>query len=945
MKVIYKISRFYGLNALGAPPTPPSGTIGCGRRFLSQNHSGLNFPWARGFLSLIVPPILRTRKSHTYCSEPYSDVALLRFSSGSRALAPALEQVRNESLRSHRLSTTGPKEAIPEPALHAAKLYAEWYLGATRQGDLLFHPSTIRATVGQSATYHTSVKDGGALGEAIRLVNGPLKTSPPTSTDLGDQADTVTCLYGSNGMIKWTREWKKVPSFDSTHRPILSKVLTSWAGPYPNHHFPMEMVLKDAIFYLVLLEGSTQGWGFNLQEHIASTDYLYGEPGIGSYLHPVPLRASPAIIFDDWNIVRARGRGRVIAIEEQGYKSRILTCMELPIIWTGHVWRTFLKNFFKNDPDISVFNVETSLTPFFRKINSRILRRDKFVSEKDRLGGKIPPLNAVDFPRNELYLYSVDLKEATDRIPDDLLIAFKQGILAHLENYELGTIGGLKTLSPYMLPICELEYPGFTEILTHTCGTQMGHPTSWLFLCLYTSFLCDMAEVMDLYCSRQNDLPSYMSLDVNVDFLEFVSSLFSPSTTGDKKLKFKLKRQTPRRFCGDDCLLYASMRFIEAYRKLHHFFNGEFSSSTDFISRSHGLFTEKFFKIFPESGQIDWIDSIPIKALSKPTTRLPDSKNLPSWATAGPAAEAALRYVNKETYRELSLWVNHVYKDMILLAWRKGMEPYLPTYLGGLGFPSRNQDNVKMRGRTRRAIRLLLAPDTNPLHVLYLNSLSGILLDSQFLSPISWHLRLSIEIELNSMIDATRVQKLEGIPARDRYVTNAYELINDFINDDAFDVTDSTLAHLDFEKLEKVRQYAKNFQLIPGVDWLQETSVRIRNDLLFNSDTSGLKEHTLSLTKCAKVFNRVITQLNQNPHNPQYGPISLSYINSAYRWKKQVVFLRVPLAIPYRTGIFFHMQNKSVPYMKIEEGFNQDRSGRPLEGSSLRWINQDLDRQ
>jgi len=846
IKTIYKTMRFYGLDCLGEPPVPLKGTIGI-RLYGQKGHLG--FPWLQGYISVLVPDSCRgSRKAYML---PFDRDACLRFSGGSRAMPHATPAARMEAIRQHRDDVTVISVSFNSVVRQVVKRYATWHLNSLRLSTAtgLVDPSCINPPVGTSATLNTSCAEGGGLGE---LMN---KIIPSHSTRTPPLIDSNLSYYSPFSEVKWFR-----PGLGQT-----------WRGPYPliKERSPSTLLIRDSIVqYIVetVMDLHETRWpsifkDLGLQNY--PSFYL-------SYFTKVEIDNQSLLSNPDgYDRKRVSCNARIISIEEQGYKSRILTVLPLHIIWTGHVFRNVIKHFISRDPDISIFDTD-KIDPFIKNFN--------------RVYQKYP-----DIRQDISLLYSVDMANATDRIPDDFCTATINGWFDSLEMFEGNNIVLLPHLSSLAWPSITMTYPDRKEFpILQVCGTPMGHPLSWLILSDYHSFLGDMAEILEIESAR-TEIP-VQDYDLEILFQTVLDSYLTLSQTGVPVLK--LRRKYPRRLCGDDGVFFCNPEFMVAYRRLHKYFGGSFSKSTDFVSKTRAVFTEKYLTLDKEKG-LGWIDCPPVKSFCRPTTRLPEYRDLPPWITAGEAAANGVKWIIHGK-QEVLLWITHYNRAVIKQAWLGGLEPYLPQSLGGLGFPY-HKTGLKMRGLSKRAIRLLLAPDLNPRHIKSFNSLATILISPTYFSTHDTHIRSMVEYDLDLLMGKRSNEEKPSLASvyltAEEFLIIVQTNLYLFLDEEKFGLP-QTLAHLDFLTLDRLVKLSERCGFIPLKDWVQMQRDYYSSTIVLHSGLELPTREGHTIFRCGREFQSIIRELNNNPHEPSRGPLTRKFLEEAARWKWSMIFIR-----------------------------------------------------
>jgi len=863
IKFLYKYTRFLGLESEDILPDSPVNMIGNRRHTINGVTISLQcLLFFRGYCLELVPPSLRQyRKSSLgFAKISFSNRSALFFSSGSRGLIPSSLKTRNKALIDHFSDLTKEDLDIPlnslidvkELGLNFATAFMRQY---TERKPV--HPKDIHVPISNSASYDNPISLGGIKGTLIREMKENLGTVggiklPMDMLDIVDKAGSALGIepIGMLAMllkIRQTNLGRDRGASIGEYANLSS--LSNWRSILSKRKAFDQTVLKNLEVGTSSVQAVKIGADM-LEKHVSKTTgraYTLVKQG---FCH-----------------------ARVICVEEQGYKSRVLSCMPAEVVYCGHVWRTLLKRIFSDSDHISVFNKMAWLP-----ISKWAANPVRYRALRD----------------NKVMIYSVDQKSATDKIPRTLLEGMVSGLVLWVKNHQPELWKDDKRLShsaQYLLPSVQLEYPPPLNTTIQRQGTLMGHPLSWLLLNLDNYLKVSLTA----YFSQFVVIGGTSSLEeVELDFRERILPSLLPVHMPlfyARLEKFELPYEVYTfELCGDDLLIIFGLRQIVCYRAFHHLLGGEFSKSVDFTSFRYGVFTEHFFK-FEEDGRFTWLDYIPVRSFCKPVSRLPGEKDLPPWVTQGNAVSNALRFNRKSFYiPEYILWSNHVYRSSIKLLWECGLEPYLPTAYGGLGFPPENPNNVRVRGPVKRAIRLLLAPDLKLTHLLSFNKLSQLVKERDFFSKLGTKIRSKIEEvirEIELLESSIKSDTLED----HLYVTthSVWACRRTMRNSKSYGVPEK-IDHLDFVSLNKLNDLVVSFGFVKFNDFIGDLRNYLES-LYFDEIEAATNLTSMSMRSVSREFSKIVRELNRNPHDPSHQPLSLSFLEQGLQWKYGSVWL------------------------------------------------------
>jgi hypothetical protein len=349
---------------------------------------------------------------------------------------------------------------------------------------------------------------------------------------------------------------------------------------------------------------------------------------------------------------------------------------------------------------------------------------------------KIPP-----------WCLSLDLTAATDTFSKDILKGFIEVYKEHLWDR-----------CPYLAPLAELvtvdirfiqttDYSSKPEAIANPkreClslrGSPMAQPSNWILLNNYREFCRDCARFLsrEVHNGRISEAQAFSNIQ---DGTIWDSEWFCPEY---REYPFGIG-------CGDDDLSLGSLRFCHFFEAFLRALGGEISEGSHFRSRSYGIFTENPYSFSKEKG-LYYIDTVKIKSLTTPDTRMPGQKEVPVLWNRGSAVSSAVRNL---------IWTP---EDRVLRAclltqayWRYyrfiarlidyGIPIHMDKSLGGWGLDHYQGKNLsKTPGYYRRALKVLFRDDQSLDSLLKTSSLAAIW------SPRSWSTLGKISQELTTQV-------------------------------------------------------------------------------------------------------------------------------------------------------------------------------------------------
>jgi len=334
-------------------------------------------------------------------------------------------------------------------------------------------------------------------------------------------------------------------------------------------------------------------------------------------------------------------RCRQTVVRTRGYKARIVTSIEAAFVYLCRTWQHILEAGLRR------------WGPLREVMEGR--KTDSILSFLDTK------------PEGDVYIRSVDLTEATDRIPLDLMEGGVQAIIGSLGLPPNSWLS--RVLHASVGPFDMLCDDGETVVTRR--GILMGLPTSWPLLCLYNAWLADTA------------------------------------VGRPRSKRAGLRMSLPYRICGDDMIAWLSYTSSKRYDEVLTRTGGSVSVGKDYLCPKAGLFLEIGFTA---EGKI--MDVVPVKGLIP----YPSSIGVPLWVTAGPTLVQALGTTARKEPYEL---VRYTCASIVRKFRRAGLNPYSPRFFGGAGLPPPRKDMiVSTDRRVSRAIRVLMSGQMSDLETL-----------------------------------------------------------------------------------------------------------------------------------------------------------------------------------------------------------------------------------
>jgi len=366
---------------------------------------------------------------------------------------------------------------------------------------------------------------------------------------------------------------------------------------------------------------------------------------------------------------------RQTVVRTRGCKARVVTSIEAPFVYLCHLWRQVLAAGLRSWPPTS-----GSLAGSLREpVN-------EFLAECD-----ISP---------DLLVRSVDMSEATDRLPLNLL---RGGVEAISDHFGLNQNDWKSRLLFSSVGRYDMKCQNGDMVVT-VRGILMGLPTSWSLLCLYNGWLLDQAAIKAGLSQRRD--------------------------------RERQPLPGPFKICGDDLVVYTSKSCSRYYTENLESTGGLISVGKDYESKRSGLFREVAFTLG---------SALSVVASVKGLTAEGDLDS-PSWLIVGPACTQAIEGIDPVRNHRVRAFICARHRRVIERLRRAGLYPFVPRDLYGGGFPRALGDNriPKRLSRTLRVLMAGLKPDIDLLRSLW--GLEGVWSTGALSSSTRYHSMISGDV-------------------------------------------------------------------------------------------------------------------------------------------------------------------------------------------------------
>jgi len=561
----------------------------------------------------------------TIASKGSSSRSLLRLSRMSRALPPAGAEIQADSLATH-LDLMQDDPPVPPTIVGSFTLMATLVCRNRTHGI-----EGARVALSNSACFERTRKEGGAMSYLREQLWNLLPTA------FYDRSD--------EGQERFSR---------------------------PNEGLPMEVLGLRKTF-------------FKLCRMLAFAD-TYGEPRVKQDVYPGAILG-----FEEDFPPELPGHNVVSIPDRGGFKARVVTSGPAALQALAHnVRKTFYAQILKNTPTRWAL-IENGISRFFESLPDASYFNKKW-------GPWYGP--AV--------LLSSDLTAATDRFPHALIQATNSGIEACLRDDQkiCANWCAWKSLSgPQRLIYPDYETRSEDGSLNRfevesSCGNLMGTAPSWFLLNMFNLTVFEMAWSVWLNHEFRSGWTDLLSLtprsELERDWEKLRLSVLeevSGNSFRFRKLQPTL-RSVPIRdtyiLVGDDLGAVCPYAVSIIYEILIDFCNGRLSQGKHFVQPfqegCYLLVAEEFAIV--RDGKLSHEHIEHLRGIASAQTGFDRRDKRSLWAQIGSTLSSALANVDSDERKSSLLSMAHSslreWKSTLLKA---GMPVYIPTELGGLGWP------------------------------------------------------------------------------------------------------------------------------------------------------------------------------------------------------------------------------------------------------------------
>jgi hypothetical protein len=367
-------------------------------------------------------------------------------------------------------------------------------------------------------------------------------------------------------------------------------------------------------------------------------------------------------------------KGEAIALSEAGGKIRIVSRGDSNLLTILHNLRDILYQLLRQDPTIN-----------------RQLAGDE--------AGAIESMIEDALKANCLgHVLSSDMTVATDGVYQDAAIAAWEGIADAISLSDKARAYGRLALGPQELSwdFVKTRYKRGEHVEGRTNrGILMGLPISWAIL-----------NVLHRWAAEQ---------------------AIANTELKTRKLGY-LFRKRPYRIFGDDAIAIWPKRTCDEYERLLRSIGFSISLTKHFLSPplsrgpAYGMFCEKIYRFTTQPGMWKYYVShpnvermlvYPLKGLTHAGGVVAEKgkerdRNLPAWATIGPAINSLLDY-NPVSWPGLRWACRYLHPGLAKWLHKHGIPPYLPRSLGGGGLLPRKGLQTPIKEVASKSHRLALA--------------------------------------------------------------------------------------------------------------------------------------------------------------------------------------------------------------------------------------------
>jgi len=656
-------------------------------RYGNEDIQVLTFPFLTGPLDLSA--ILKRFWSGKLTEQ--DQVVLSQFKRFGRGLTPGNDSCKKEAIRQfHEDVTTlhSPlRDEQRERFKEGIKKYATAYSRKFSRTVRFVHTS-----ISSSGSLLTTRKQGGRSGFAVEMVRNYLKSRVEFPIEPGTYYTVLRTVVKVSG-----HQYDEPDAVPTVGRTFFGSDNPEELGN------PQELILFWA------LSEAIDGYGWSVEWD--------REPDVGGPWTGLPWlwKDSPPTIIG--SAIDTHLIARVCAVEEDGKKTRIVTTDSEVATTVLHVVRDILYNIIENDPGSTAHNHNT--TWHFAK-------------------------NMRTSDKRKVKIISVDKTRATDTFDLDYTEAIYDGLI---EGHNMPAAQSiLRCLKPfvtsprrYLIP-SEGETSVSAKNVAHWLKTgepvgffvvspsknvavvPMGAPPTYSFLTVWTS----------------------MEVDVSVSPLKINDFLSEPY----------IDRRIPRLIQGDDAIFIGSKRRDKKLRMICQQSGTIIGDGSHFVSGTYGVFCEEPM-ILSADGTWQHKDLIKVRLLTgvncRKDPRLPAGKVDPI-ITRGKAVQTILRYATtdpdgKSGTRTIAVECLDRNTGVLRSLRKSGKKENrfltLPTFLGGLDYPSNRTDRRQWRKWVPKPLKRVISQLASP------NESIQPVITRSLLESTSWVSKHNIEIRVD----------------------------------------------------------------------------------------------------------------------------------------------------------------------------------------------------
>jgi len=667
MKTITDWGEYYSLFPVNRDLPP------CPRGILGGRGDWLTFPWAKGHLGVICPTVGPHKGNLVHDHEWYSS-ALFHLHLAKRGFgAPGREQ-EIKSYQKHKAFLQEPV-IVPQVVVDSAYQFSFNYF--RQRVGLRVNPQISESA---SACHEYSRGKGGRSRFVKECVQSFLSEEPSLELSVRDLPPILYTVWGDP--IEFSQYHDIIEVFeDNNCLPYSLLFSRSSLPPDPgplgsvDPGLPIRVVDYNWITQLVLFQYLVDTGDLELP-----------------FINPPDFQSKHGIFFSLWkedpqlnpdHMNFSLPIYKATSVPDPGCKARIITVGSGAWVTLGHLFRTVVYDCFKSD-------------------NETILE------ESSQLGGAFPEwfarVNKSPAISDDDYYLSVDLTSATDTFSGEVCQALALGAADAVRPVSEPVWRRLRLLARRnVAAIAKIIYPELNnDYVIQRRGVLMGNAESWGILNIYNKFFTRAGEYA-YTLGIKHRITSWSD--------PIIPEVFSQ--LADKPVCITKR-------CGDDQVMKGPRLALDHYLELITLSGAIPSPGSNCISKKVITFIQSL--ALERDGKVDWIDIVRLISLVDwmGINRLPSIKETPRIWFRGLSYYLALRWWNVSPWelsvrKGLLVFGQYLCHDFIKSASSLGLEPFLLSGLGGLGFPHpTGRDLPHVRPRVRRAIGYILRDDQTP---------------------------------------------------------------------------------------------------------------------------------------------------------------------------------------------------------------------------------------